>query len=162
MIALQQILLLLAVANGVKPVPARTPPDLKTVSACRAVSRDEIEKVLGRAVELGRETNAGGRSVCDYSSGAAQVSITLQHLRTKVNVAAEIQAMKASIPDSIVRPAPGIGTAAFFLDIAEAGTQLHVIRDDRDYVLVSILGFGDAQHVSTAAEKIARKIIDRF
>mgnify|MGYP003694743551 CR=1 FL=1 len=45
---------------------------------------------------------------------------------------------------------------AFFLDIAERGHGLHAMRDDRDhYVMVSILGFGDAS-VPAAAERLAR------
>jgi len=42
------------------------------------------------------------------------------------------------------------------VDIEGAGTQLPVIRDDRDYVMVSILGFGNAAQVSAAAERLAR------
>jgi hypothetical protein len=37
-----------------------------------------------------------------------------------------------------------------------------VIRDDRDYVMVSILGFGDAVAVSAAAERIARAALGRI
>src|ERR1035441_8754515 len=45
---------------------------------------------------------------------------------------------------------------------AGAGTQLHVIRDDGDYVMVSILGFGDAAAVSAAAERVARAALGRI
>ena len=43
-----------------------------------------------------------------------------------------------------------------------AGTQLHFIRGDRDYLMVSILGFGDAGAVSAAAEEIARAALARL
>jgi hypothetical protein len=39
---------------------------------------------------------------------------------------------------------------------------LQVIRDDRDYVMVSIPGFGDAATVSAAAERVARAAIGRI
>jgi hypothetical protein len=55
-----------------------------------------------------------------------------------------------------------LGGVAFFLDIAGAGTQLHFIRGDRDYLMVSILGFGDAGAVSAAAEEIARAALARL
>jgi hypothetical protein len=61
-----------------------------------------------------------------------------------------------------VRVISGLGSTAFFLDIAGAGTQLHVVRDDRDYVMVSILGFGDAAAVSAAAERIVRTALARL
>jgi hypothetical protein len=38
---------------------------------------------------------------------------------------------------------------------------LHVIGDDGDYVIVSILGFGDAAAVS-AAERVARGALGRI
>jgi hypothetical protein len=66
------------------------------------------------------------------------------------------------IPDSSARVIAGLGSTAFFLDIAGAGTQLHAIRDDRDYVMVSILGFGDAPAVSGAAERLARAALGRI
>jgi hypothetical protein len=39
---------------------------------------------------------------------------------------------------------------------------LHVIGDDGDYVIVSILGFGDAAAVSAAAERVARGALERI
>jgi hypothetical protein len=48
------------------------------------------------------------------------------------------------------------------LDIADAGTQLHVIREDREYVMVSILGFGGAGQVSAAAERLAKIALGRL
>ena len=58
--------------------------------------------------------------------------------------------------------APGFGGTAFFLDIAGAGTQLHIVRGDRNYLLVSVLGFGEAARVSRAAERMARKALGRL
>jgi hypothetical protein len=37
-----------------------------------------------------------------------------------------------------------------------------VIRDDYDYVMVSILGFGDAAAVSAAAERVPRRVLGRI
>ena len=46
--------------------------------------------------------------------------------------------------------------------VSLSATILHVIRDDRDYVMVSILGFGDAAAVSEAAERLARAALVRI
>ena len=94
--------------------------------------------------------------------GRGEVSITIPRLKAKLDVAAEIESLKRSIEDCSVRMISGLGGTAFFLDIASAGTQLHVIRDDRDYAMVSIVGFGDAAQVSAAAERVARAALGRI
>ncbi len=122
----------------------------------------ELEHELGRRFGRGQEESRGAESTCDYGAGNGQVSITIQRLSGKPDIAAEIESLKRNIEDSSVRMVSGIGSAAFFLDIAGAGTQLHAIRDDRDYVMVSILGFGDAAQVSPAAERLARAALGRM
>jgi hypothetical protein len=59
-----------------------------------------------------------------------------------------------------VRLAPELG--GFYLDIAGAGTQLHVIREEREYVMISILGLGDATQVSAAAQRLAKIALGRL
>jgi hypothetical protein len=54
-----------------------------------------------------------------------------------------------------------MGGRAFFLDIAGAGTQLHVIRGDYA-VLVSVLGLGEPAQVSEAAMAIARRACEKL
>ena len=122
----------------------------------------DLERALGRRFGRGQEESRGAESTCDYGAGNGQVSITIQRLSAKVDIGVEMESLKKSIPDSSVRLISGVGSTAFFLDIAGAGTQLHVIRGDRDYVMVSILGFGDAAAVSGAAERIARAALGRI
>lgn len=122
----------------------------------------DLERALGRRFGRGQEESRGTESTCDYGAGNGQVSITIQRLSTKVDIGVELESLKRSIPDSSVRVISGLAGTAFFLDIAGAGTQLHAIRGDRDYVLVSILGFGDAAAVSGAAERIARTALGRI
>jgi hypothetical protein len=89
------------------------------------------------------------------------VSLTIQHLDRDLNLAAEIAAMKREIEGSAARPAPAFGDRAFFLDIAGAGTQLHVIRG-RDYVMVSVLGFGEGRAAADAAGRMAAIVLSRM
>jgi hypothetical protein len=126
--------------SDVRPAAAPRPDAVRTVGACALVTRADVEQALGRSVGHGKEQTEGADSSCDYAGGKGQVTI----------------------PESRVRSAAGIGMVAFFLDIAEDGTQLHVIRGERDYLLVSVLGFGDAAQVSPAAERMARKALTRF
>jgi hypothetical protein len=157
-------LLLLAAAVTDAP-PARVPAPLpgRAVTACLAVTKADIEQALGRPVSTGKEEKSGGESTCDYAGGLGHVTITVERLEARLDVPAELESLKALVPEATqIREITGIGSRAFFLDIGEAGTQLHVIRGEREYVLVSVLGFGNAGKVSAAVEALARKALTRL
>ena len=151
------LLLFLAAAGSGAPVVGRP---VKAVGACSAVTANDVERALGRRVARGTEETRGADSTCDYASGNGLVSITLQRLRAPVDLTLEIASLKKEVEDSSVRLAPEFG--GFFLDIAGAGTQLHVIRENREYVMISILGFGDAAQVSAATERLAKIALGRI
>ena len=132
------------------------------MGACSAVTAADMQHALGRRFGPGQETSLGSDSTCDYGAGNGLVSITVMRLREKLDIPAEIESMKKTLEGSSVRMVSDLGSTAFFLDIAGAGTQLHVIRNDRDYVMVSILGFGAPSAVSAAAERIARADLARI
>ena len=134
---------------------------LRPLTACTAVPRADIEEALGHALTNGKEQKNENGSICQYDGSGGQVTILLQHATEKLDVAAEIRNLQATFPDATMREAPGLGRRAVFLDMPDIGTQLHVIRGDYDYVMVSVLGFGEASHVAPAAEKIARRILVR-
>jgi hypothetical protein len=156
------LILLFAAAGSTPAVTGRQPAPAKALSACSAVSAADVERALGRAFSRGQEEVHGTDSTCDYTAGNGQVSITIQRLPAKADLPVEIAALQRTIEGSSVRPANGIGTEAFFLDIANAGTQLHVIRGEREYVMISVLGFGDAAEVSPVAEKLARAALGKL
>jgi len=149
--------LFFAAAGSSVPVVGRP---VKAVGACSAVTAADLERALGRRFARGNEETRGADSTCDYASGNGQVSITLQRLRAPVDLAVEIASLKKEVEDASVRLAPEFG--GFFLDIVRAGTQLHAIRGDREYVMISILGFGDAAQVSPAAERLAKIALGRL
>jgi hypothetical protein len=126
------------------------------------VTAADLERALGRPFALGQEESHGTESTCDYGAGSGRVSITIHRLSAKLDIPAEIESLKRNVEDSSVRLVTGVGSMAFYLDIAGAGTQLHVVRGDRDYLMVSILGFGEAQAVSVAAEQVARAALGRM
>jgi hypothetical protein len=120
-----------------------------------------VQFALGRSVGKGEEENSSAASTCDYATERGRVSVTVQKLDREVDLSSEIAALRREIEGSSVRPAPAFGAHAFYLDIAGAGTQLHVIRG-RDYLLVSVLGFGEGSEVSMAAEQMARTALGRL
>ena len=159
---LAYLLLLLSLVANTRPAPAPKAVPIKAVTACLAVTRADLEQALGRSFSAGKEETSGAESSCDYAADGGQVTIMIHRLTDALDMPAELASLKSAIPGASLREVAGIGTRAFFLDIGDAGTQLHVIRGNRDYLLVSILGFGDATRVSAAAEKMARKALDRL
>ena len=152
------LLLLFAAVSGTSSAPAVRP--IKALGACSAVTAADVERALGRRFTRGNEETHGTDSTCDYGSGNGQVSITLQRLRAPLDIAVEVASLKKEIEDSSVRMVPEFG--GFYLDIAGAGTQLHAIRADREYVMISILGFGGAEKVSDAAARLAKIALGRM
>jgi hypothetical protein len=154
---------LLAAAAASSPAgPSQQLAPVKTLSACSAVTPADLERAFGLTFGRGQEETHATESTCDYASGHGQVSITIQRLARKLDMPKEIEAMKQTIEGSSVRLAEGIGTTAFYLDIPSAGTQLHVIIGERNYLMVSVLGFGDASTVSAATEKLTHAALGRL
>jgi hypothetical protein len=131
------------------------------VTACLAVTRADVQLALGRSVSLAQPEESASQSTCDHATDRARVTITLQHLDRDVSLPVEIAALQKEIENSTVRPASEAGAQAFFLDIAGAGTQLHIIRG-HEYLLVSVLGFGEAPSVSPAALRLAFAALSRM
>jgi hypothetical protein len=133
-----------------------------TASACAVVNRTDVVQALGLAVEKGEEETDGSASTCGYARRRGRVSVTLQRLQGKLDLEAEMASLKASVPGATIREAPGLGTRAFFLDIPGAGTQLYVIRGDSDFLMISVLGFGEAAQTWPAADAMARAALGRL
>jgi len=153
---------LLALGTNPQETPRRLLTATKTVTACAAVTRSDVELALGRKVAAGSEDNDSGSSTCDYTAGGGQITVTIQRLGAAPDLDQEIASLKAEFPGSTVRPAAVAGTQAFYLDLGGDGTLLHVIRDGRDYVLVAVLGFGEPASVSGAAASLARTALGRM
>jgi len=135
---------------------------LKAPTACSIVSKAEIEEALGQPVSAGVEHKSPAESTCDYAAGEGKVTIALAHSSEKLDADAEAAVLKKILPEGAVREASIIGARAFFLDIPHAGAQLHVVRGDHDYLMVSVLGFGGPAQVSDTALRIAHKALERL
>ena len=155
------VLMFAAAAVYTRPTPV-APTRPKAVGACTAVTAGDLQLALGISFGRGQETASGTQSTCDYTARTAQVSITIQRLAGKVDIPVEIEALKRELPGSTARIVDGMGVSAFLLEIPDAGAQLHIIRGERDYLMVSILGLGDAPVVSPAAERLARAALSRL
>jgi len=163
MAALSYLPLLLAVtSHSPAPAPAVASAQIKAMTACLAVTRLEVEAAIGQPIGNGKEHKDRATSSCQYDGADGQVTVSIYRSLVRLNLSAEIKQLQKSIPEAKIRDVQGLGTRAFFMDMGGIGTQLHVIRGDYDYVLVSVLGFGGASEVSGAAEALARRALDRF
>jgi hypothetical protein len=138
-----------------RPLPTRQ------LTACSIVTKADVEQAIGLSVGDGTEEIQGNASTCDYGTKTGLISITIQKLTNKPDLKKEILALKKEIPEGLARDAPGF-PEAFYLDIPNAGTQLHIVDGGLQHLMVSILGFGDASKVSGVAAQIARKALSRL
>ena len=162
MLPLCTLSLLLLFSAGSSTSLVRSAFTVRAETACAAATRADIEDALGHTVSNGKESRTDSGTMCSYTGAGGEVTVVLQHAAAKLDIPEEIKNLKASFPNATMREAPGIGKRAVFLDMPDVGTQLHVIRGDYDYLMISVLGFGDATRVSPAIEKIARKALARL
>jgi hypothetical protein len=152
-------LLLLTTSAGSAPAGANRNPLLPASrTACALVSRAGVQQALGRTVEPGVETTSGsGESVCEFASRGGQVSIALHRFSAKPDPEAELTSLRKALPGAIVRRMenPGKDSEAWVLCLGDAGVQIHMMHSDLDYVMVSVLGLGDAGLVAGSAQAIA-------
>lgn len=150
-----------ALSVDTRQLPARRTLTPQRSGACALVTRADVEQAIGRAVDTGAEESDGPASTCDYRGAGGLVSITIQPLSRKADRAVEAAALRKEVPEGVWRDTRAFADA-FYYDLPGAGTQLHVLNGERQHLMVSILGFGEPEQVSAAAERIARKALGRL
>ena len=139
-------------------------PAVRATAACVAVTRVDVERELARKVSEGVAEERANRSTCDYTTRFGQITITMQRLAGPVDLTLAVRDIVAALPDAGSRLADtGVpNTKAFFVDIGTAGTQLHVIRNGQEHLLISILGCGTPSEVSRVATTLAQLALKRL
>ncbi|HEY3441197.1 MAG TPA: hypothetical protein VGK29_10615 [Paludibaculum sp.] len=154
--------LLLAVASTPRPHSAGPAPPMQRISACEGTTRQELQRDLGAAIQAGKLRQEAGGSSCEYEGEGGHVSISLHHAVAVLDFEAEIHNLKAALPEARLVEIPMSGVRALLVDLDESGAQIHVLRGGRDYLLISVLGFGNAAHARVIAESIAQRALTRF
>lgn len=154
--------LLLALATTPRLPAAGPAPQMPRVSACAAATRQELQRALGAAIDAGRLRQEAGGSSCEYEGERGHVSISLRHAVAALDFEAEIHSLKAALPEARLVEIPMSGVRALLVDLDESGAQIHVLRGGRDYLLISVLGFGNAAQTRAIAETIAQRALTRF
>ncbi|MBL0161911.1 MAG: hypothetical protein IPP47_33380 [Bryobacterales bacterium] len=154
--------LLLAMATTPRILPAEPARPMQRISACAAATRQELQRALGAAIEAGKLRPEAGGSSCEYEGERGHVSISLRHAVAALDFEAEIHSLKAALPEARLVEIPMSGVRALLVDLDESGAQIHVLRGGRDYLLISVLGFGNAAQTRAIAETIAQRALTRF
>jgi glc operon protein GlcG len=158
------LLFSLALTFSLIPAPPAenrpSPPQTGTVAVCSAVSKPEIEAVIGHLLDAAGEEHGKFESTCNYSAGDVAVTISIRYLTQAFDLQSETRNLQAAFPDLKLREMTGLGARAFALEIPGAGVQLHVLPDENQYLMVSVLGVGGGG--TDAAAQIARAALRRF
>jgi hypothetical protein len=147
---------------GTTTTPARSAPSLQPPSACQALTIKEVESAIGRTITGTANRSVTRGSTCDWSSGEAVVTLTVRRTAAKLDLPAEVGNLRDSFPEAGLRSVEGLGGAAILVDLGDSGALLNIFRNDHEYLLVAVLGFGDSSKASTAAVSIARRAIGRL
>lgn len=141
------------------PPPKALPKGPSRILPCELVTNLEVRRAFKRPFASG----VADATSCEYTALEQQVvAIKMQHSAARINVQAEMVTLRKAFPDARLRDAAGLGGPAFFLDLPGIGTQLFVIRGDHDFLLISVMGLGEAKRVAGGARQIARIALDRL
>lgn len=154
--------LLLAIATTPRLPGAGPAPPMQQISACAAATRQELQRALGASIDAGKLRQEAGGTSCEYEGESGRVSISLHHTVAALDFEAEIQNLKGALPEARLVEIPMRGVRALLVDLDESGAQIHVLRGGRDYLLISVLGFGRAAEARAIAETIAQRALTRF
>ncbi|MBS1877140.1 MAG: hypothetical protein JSU00_28265 [Acidobacteria bacterium] len=152
--------LLIAVTNH--PTPSRPAAPLAEKVPCEVISAKDIQAWTGRAMNRTPILRGPRESTCDFTSPDAAITITARRAQAKIDLPAELGNLKAEFPDSKLSGVDGLGAAAVLVDLGEAGALLNVFRNDRDYLMIAVLGMGEYEKAKQTAIRIARTTLDRL
>lgn len=161
-IPLLSVLLLVPSAGSLSNGRPQVLPASHPRTACELITRAGVQQALGRVVASGVGTALStSESGCEFASREGQVSLSLQHLDAEPDMEVELKNLQKALPGASVCRLTGFGqnAEAWLVDLGDAGVQIHMIHAGRDYVLVSLLGLGNAVLVADSARTIAHQVL---
>jgi len=132
------------------------------VTACSSITQEQVQNALGRTVGKGVETNGPAQSECDFRGPNGLVTITLHRLAEPVLLDRQQADLRAAFPGASFQPLTLEASRGFAMILPEAGIQLHLPAEPRQYLIVTVLGFGSGATTRTAAEWIAKAVLARI
>jgi hypothetical protein len=130
------------------PVPAP--------SACAVVTQAQVEAAVGNPVAAGVERTGPSHTACEFEGRNGAVTVELHQVAATVTLDQQTEALRQAFPDATFDKVKVGDTPGFAMHIPDTGTQIHLLRADRNYLLISVLGFRECQQ---AALGLARKVL---
>ncbi len=146
------LLPLLAFASTTTAIPKARPVAV-SVNVCDSAVRKQVEDRFF-AVDGHWEVFAGDR--CEYMGDGGRVTIRYGRSREALDARSEFAALRKAFPEARARDLSGVSAPGIVLDMEDSGTQVFAVAGEHEYLMVSILGFGEARRVSELAERLAR------
>jgi hypothetical protein len=143
--------------SRVRMAPALVPP-----SICDAVPLQQIETALDRRVWLSEWTVRPSQDRCDYEIDGAKISIRAERTPAKLVPTREFEELRKAFPEARAQEFMLGKAPSMLLELPATGAQVFAIPSSNQYILVSILGFGDSAHVSDAARRLTQGALERL
>jgi hypothetical protein len=151
-------LLLLMFAGSTAPL-VKKPTAPLNLTVCEAVTRQQVEAALERKVWAGEWQVRSAPDRCDYQVDGGQITIRSEHSDTILEPKREFSGLRESFPEANIREFSLNDSPAMLLELPHTGVQVFVIPTSRQYVMVSILGFGESPRISEAARRLALAVL---
>ncbi len=157
------LLFALAAAGAPSATPSRGAARQPVVAtACSTATREEVRRALGVEIAQGMEERKGAESSCTFQGEGGQVVLTVLRSDRPLGLAEGLDALRSALPAAKVAVAPLGKGSALMVDLGAEGVQWHVVQRERQYLMVSVLGFGDAAEMAPRAAQIALIALGRL
>lgn len=154
--------------HGQPPPSAEVPPRPGPLDACAILTRQQVGDVLGEPPAdpiVGMNEPGDDRlaavSQCDWPARDSErlLAILIRSAPSDQNTPAAIEQVRETLRSAglTLRDADGPGDVSFW-----TGAELHVFRGLREYVIVGLEGFDDADAARAAAQRAASFILERL
>jgi hypothetical protein len=127
--------------------------------ACGLIPHAELARVVGVAQPKGVERSGPSHRACDFETESGMISVEIHSVSVNVTLDAQADALAKAFPSADFRKVTVLGVTGLSVRIPDVGTQIHLLTEDRTYVLVSAMGYRNA---GEAAEWVVRSLLVRL
>lgn len=156
------LLLLSTLMTTPDGAPARKGPVFVAPTVCDAVTRQQVEAAFERRVWLSEWKIRSSQDRCDYEIDGGKVTIRMERTPSKLVPSREFEELRKAFPEARAQEFMLGNAPSMLLELPSTGAQVFAIPSSNQYILVSILGFGDSARVSAAARRLTLGALERL
>jgi hypothetical protein len=155
-----------------KPVetikPEKVNPESNLLNACLILPKEEVERILGQAVESANLSRAAegtatvaALSQCTYqTTGGQTIEFFARRSPTADNTPEEIEEVRETMKRVTLKEVEeisGVGSTAFWVPLI---SQLHVFAGENIYLFFTMKNFKETDEAKTKSVEMARQALD--